>query len=67
MPSYHLVIVVTTLTMAITVIYHSYNGNHMVITRCIAYIVFAVRPDLTFSIIRQWMEMEGEMKLITGK
>lgn len=33
----------------------------------IVYIVFGVKPDLTFNIIRQWMEMEANMNLITGK
>ena len=33
----------------------------------IVYIVFGVKPDLTFNIIRQWMEMEANMSLITGK
>ena len=33
----------------------------------IVYIVFGVKPDLTFNVIRQWMEMESNMSLITGE
>ena len=40
--------------------FHSHLKN-------IVYIVFGVKPDLTFNIIRQWMEMECEMTLIAGK